>query len=284
MPELFARKPKTAEPVIVDHVAETKSFTPGIASVNIIPGSLLEEYKVNDVRKKFIASGIALVTALLGIYGAGTILQKGTDSNIEATTAQITQVQNDASQLSGYQTYFKLVDQKRAALSGVMTNDTKVGDIIDSIQNAATASGVSLSSISISIAGSDAAATGAASACPSPDPFKSTATAGCITFEGTASDRQGIDTFVSNLSGVPGFVDAYIPSSTTSGGEEGSQPSANVSGSVGFTVEFYSQKYSGLSIPLATALTGEQTTDETASSDTSNGETPVDDVTATDGE
>lgn len=253
MGELFKRK--KGDEVVVDHVAEARSFKPLAPSVNIIPPKVVEQHKVDTVRKTSGFVGAVLATALVAIFAYGTYANSGVDEELSTIMQATTQTQAEAAKLSPYKAFYREVELKRESLHAALVGDTKVGEIFSAVTAAAAQNGVSLSSVNISLYDPKTGASTGSGSCPSPDPFVSVPTAGCVDFSGEAPSRQAIAAFVKALNNTPGFVNGYVPSSSQSGSESGD--SASVTGSVGYTADFYSTRHEGLNIDLSTALGGD---------------------------
>ena len=242
---------KKPAPVVIDtsnHEMEARMFTPSTPSVNIIPRSVLNEYEVSALGTRLIAVATIIVVGFASLYAWGVMQTSANDSTLTRVADQTATTQEETASLAGFQSYFNDVENKRSDLLAVLSVDVRMGDIFRAISDAATQNGVTITSMSLAVT-STSATDEATASCPTPDPFGSTGGAGCVTFDGRAGSREAIDAFVNALNEIPGFANAYVPSSSVS--EEGS----SVSGSVSFNSEFYSQRYDALGIPLETAIT-----------------------------
>lgn len=256
MPELFKKKPQSntinqGARTDAEVINMARAFIPGKPGVNILPRSVTDEYKVESMRTRFIAGGAALLVAFGGLFGASAVFHFDQNPDLDNVLAQTEDINTQSQALGKYQTFYTSVDRKRQDLGALLTTDINHGDLLSTIQNAASQSGVSLTSLTVSAPTSAGAApTGTASTCPSPDPFATVATVGCISFAGVAGDRESIGRFVDTLNATPGLVNAYVPTTTVGEGEGGSARS-QVSGTVSFTQELYTGKYNSLTLPLS---------------------------------
>lgn len=263
MADLFSRKKKDApaepEPL--------QQFVPKPAAVNIIPRGVLSGYKVKAVRTRFVAAAIFLVLILGGVYGANIFLRFGEDERLENLLAQAETVRNDAAKLTPYQIFYNDVERKRNEIGEQMATDVAHGEIFEAIHQIANQNGVNLTSVSLNVSGG-----GSKASCPSPDPWNSADTIGCISFEGRTGDRANIAAFVNALNGTEGFVNAYVPSSSVSTSKDASGSVSSVSGTVSFASDFFTGRFSHLTLPLNTVLSGDTSGEgEEPSTDGENG-------------
>jgi hypothetical protein len=255
--------------------AKTKQFQVRTPAVNIIPRSVLQEYRVAAVRNKLIAAVVVMVVALVALFAFGQSLQSKGNAELEALESQILDAESKTQSLAAYQTYYNAIDMKRQELGKQLVNDVNVGDAISLVNQSAIESNISLDTVSVSLSG---AADQGVATCPSPDPFSTSASAGCISFSGSTSTRDDIGRFVESLDAIPGFDNAYIPSSTIGETGDGGPTTSAVTGTVSFNAELYSQKYNNLTLPLTSILSPVTDTEAPAEADTA--ETPAESIEA----
>lgn len=248
--EIGGKKENVQVPEQIDHRAEVREFRTTTPSLNIIPPQVINSYAITGIRNNFLVAAVIIVLGLGGVFGYGFYLDGQSNADLEALQTETTQLQTEAANLASYGQFYNAVGEKRTSLGIVMNGEVDTHAIYNSVYEVATQNGVKLSSVSITIAGQD---NDGVVSCPTPDPFGSSAGLGCVSFEGTAGNRSAIDAFVNSLNQVPGFANAYVPSSSSS--ETGS----SVSGSVLFNEQFRTERWSDHTLPLETILQGDGT-------------------------
>lgn len=248
--EIGGKKESALVPEQIDHRAEVREFRTTTPSLNIIPPQVINSYAVTSLRNNFIVAAVIIALGLGGVFGYGFYLDGQSNADLEALQTETTQLQTEAANLAPYGQFYTAVGEKRTSLGTMMNGEVDTYAIYNSVYEVATQNGIKLSSVSITIAGQD---NDGAVSCPTPDPFGSSAGLGCVSFEGTAGNRSTIDSFVNSLNQVPGFANAYVPSSSAT--ETGS----SVSGSVLFNEQFRTERWADYTLPLETILQGDGT-------------------------
>lgn len=271
MPNLFKKEDKTemARNYEKKLMSVGKGFVTKTPSVNIMPAYVLEDYRVIALKSRFIISLLVVLILLGSLFSLGVILHPERNPETDKLLSQASEMNEQAKLLTGYQAFYNSVDQKRQELGTLLVSDIDAGLILSTIQTSATNSGVSLSSVTINAPKVDATGivTNSTSNCPSPDPFGSVSSVGCISFSGIADSRESIARFLEELNATPGFTNAYVPTTTVGDGSDGTTQS-QVSGTVSFTQELYTNAYANLSLPLSAVLNGSDTTQQDNSSTT----------------
>lgn len=239
-----------------DPVEEAKGFKLGTAGVDLIPPTVLDKYADITLRNRFLAAGLVVLLGFGGYYGYSKFTAGNTAEELAALEEQTSTIQDETRSFAGYETFYKEVDSKRTTLGSLLNTDVDTGAIIEAVRNAAANAGISLSTVNVTVAGAAAESkTADTASCASPDPFGEVQSAGCITFEATANDRLGVASFIIELNNTEGFVNAYIPSTSTSSQTEGQMSTTSASGSVAFTDFFYLSRFDDISTPLPDAIT-----------------------------
>lgn len=249
---------------------ELAVFVASPPNLNLIPEQVLAYYGILQIRNKILAVVAIIALVFVGFYGYNKFNVNDVQSQIDELGKQTATVQSQTQALMPFQQFYKGVNDARLELAEYTKNDTDTGAIMAAVDSAASAAGVKLSNVSVNVTGTDSETT-QSTTCPSPDPFGSYSSSGCIMFEGNAPDRQSVAVFAANLSQTPGFQNAYIPN--TSIGETG----ARVQGSVSFTAEFLTQRYSNLGVDLSQSQNslGIPTTEEQLTNEGTQSEQPV---------
>lgn len=250
MRDIFKRKSKEALVDVIEEgnpQSENINFSPAVASVNVIPVPVLNYYKVLQVRNRAVAAAVVIALCFAGLFVYFSLSDNATNVEIADIEARTQGIQNQASELSGYQKFYDEVTSARKDMGQRLANHTDVGKIMGDVISAANSSGVTLDSVSLTASNSEGG--GGLSICPSPDPFGSYSSAGCVNFDGYAGSRAEIASFTDALNAVEGLKNAYIPSSAVTETEDKGARAA-VSGSVAFTSHYYTSRYSDLSINI----------------------------------
>ncbi len=197
----------------VDH----PPFVPTLPRVNLLPSSVPEFFTLRRVRRAFIAITVLMVIA----FGAVWYLQ---NSQIADAQARLDQAQADnaavAARVSALAPIKEMYDQITAeqdivatALAADPRASTVIARLVKAGGVAAGASGVEFTSIAVEYRGIPESGA-VLNPCQNPDPFSSDITIGCVTFSGTAANRDQISAMLTAMAGDPLFIGPFVNNST----------------------------------------------------------------------
>lgn len=254
-------KPAKGAPVESQEVFKLapSSWVKTIPEVNAIPTQILEKYENVSLIKKFSKIGAAIVVVGVLVFGYSTYANM-------THSQKLTEIQNEAGTVSQqiqavnpFQTFKSNVNSKMTTLSSYLNTDVDTGRIISTMNNLAAANGITLDGVTLSITASDASADGAAPVtgtgdCPTTDPFSSSPSIGCISFNGSQPDDAALKAFFDGLTNSEGISDVFVGNVSYSEGENGEAGSNSFQGSASFTDAFYSLKYGHLAAGIDSIL------------------------------
>ena len=266
-----------------DELFRVDTFVKDQPRVDALPSFVIKEYEAASAYK-----GVWALLALLMLLGAGSFLAVGffsvsNQDKIDDLTAQNTSLQEQATALTPYNTYFLEVDAKREAIYNKFSVDVNYAEIFNGLRAPAAAN---------SIEGMNYSAYPQTGQCYTEDPFTPTTDVGCITFNAeTLRNWEAVHSFSDDLNATTGFSNVYFPVITLSDETDGK---TTFEGYAGFTQEMFNNKFAPLSVPLFEMLTSDselvfgQTTFNDGATDgteaTTDGTEAATDGTATEGE
>lgn len=231
---------------------EREVFNAKTPAVNIIPANVLNHYGILKIRDKFLIGILILALLFAGFFVLNLVSKSDTQSKINELNETTSSTQQAAQQLVGFQKFYDGVASARETMTEYTMFHIDSGAIMTKIMDAAAQSGVVLDNVNISVTsnaqGQDTSGT---AACSSPDPFNSYSAAGCITFTGNAPNGGSVTQLVNALNATAGLQNAYVPSYTTSDDNVG------VDGSVAFSSEFFTDRYSDLTLDMSSIGSGD---------------------------
>ncbi len=197
----------------VDH----PPFVPTLPRVNLLPSSVPEFFTLRRVRRAFIAITVLLVIA----FGAVWYLQ---NSQIADAQARLDQAQADnaavAARVSALAPIKEMYDQITAeqgivatALAAEPRASTVIARLVKAGGVAAGVAGVEFTSIAVEYRGIPESGA-VLNPCQNPDPFSSDITIGCVTFSGTAANRDQISAMLTAMARDPLFIGPFVNNST----------------------------------------------------------------------
>lgn len=249
---LFQKKPKNTEEQAVVDPNNIPVYKPRLPEVNLLPANIKEEYVAKELGGKFKIATISVVAIFAILGGVSFVTSNMNQGKIDAITSETSQINAQVQQLAPYELYRTQVQTKRTQLGGAMGNDIDFKQLNNNFNAAAASSGFEVRSIKIaSGGGADSTGTSGNGACVNPDPFSSATGTGCITF-GLAGNGNLANFFLELNKEGRGFINAYVPKANL--GSASGETEKLVEGTVGFTDQYFSKKYSNLSAPIDTVL------------------------------
>lgn len=231
------------------------NFIPVLPEVNMLPESVKETYAAEDLRKRFMIGGAALVLAFAGLWGVSLVTAGINQAKVDEIASSTASYQSEISTLAPYSAYRTQIESKRTDLASKMGTDIDVATVNNRFTAAARSAGYDINSVSLTISGADGAASGS---CVNPDPFTPASGIGCLNFSLKDNGGGSMTKFFAAVNTKDsGFVNAYIPKALAGGG--GPEGGATIEGSVSITQAFYTNKYESLTLPLDTILDQAQT-------------------------
>lgn len=198
-----------------------KPFVPTLPIVNLLSPEVQEAVEQARLKRLFVglASGLVAMVVAVWILQAGVIAV----ANRHVKEAQHAHDQLAAKQqaLAPVQTYYGQIDANRFTIQKTMADEVLTSQVIGALEQI-TPNDVHLSSVAINLPTSTAATGGAAATtpgatgnvCPSQDPYNGSASAGCLTVDGTAGSREVLSQWLDKIDADPSFTVAFIPSTT----------------------------------------------------------------------
>lgn len=188
------------------------AYTPAPARVNLIPAAALERAAAARGRKTGTTIFVASLAGVGALFAGGALTSQQLNANIDELNAEKERI---GAEVAVYAPVTNVAAQTNA-LTETVNNQTAGevlhGEVLSLFVEAANKVG-SVRSVALS--------TGeGGSACQSVDPFNQRSLVGCVTFTVAASAGQAdAARLISALSANPVFVDAFIPTVSSSGSE-----------------------------------------------------------------
>lgn len=205
---------------------------PVLPRVNLLPKKVRVSIKIARIRKVAMGAALAvLLTSGLFWYSQGSTIAQAEQGVSDATEVnQDLQVQVNALAPIG-QLYAQLTNQQEFVESALASSPTGSAILTAFESAAASVSGKPLELNAISIVFNPIPEVGTElNACPNPDPFGTEISIGCITFTGTAPNRDAISQFLLELEADPLFIGPYINTSSVTVPGEGQKSQVSFSG------------------------------------------------------
>ena len=227
------------------------------ATVNLLSPWVFDQMRLHRLRRRFVVGGITLVVLLAVVWTGLRLDLRRADADLRGEEATASGLAGRLARLSPVKTYVDQVQHRRETVHGAAYDDVAFSRVLVGLREA-TPSGATISSVSVDLAASDgsAATTGATqtstgggatkkdpsrglhgSTCPGPDPFGTKVVVGCVTIEGSASDRETVGRLVIALGADKLFVEPFIDTTTTVDG------TVTFAGSVGLAPSVFSGRY-----------------------------------------
>lgn len=234
-----------------DEEVDHPPFVATLPRVNLLPATVPEFFLIRRIRRGLIAIGVLLAIAVGGVwYMQGNQI---TDAELRLAQAQAdsAKISAQVSALAPIKEMYDQITGEQNLVATTLASEPQASLVIARLADAGIAAQggggpVAFTSVAIEYRGIPEPGD-ELNPCPNPDPFASDITIGCITFSGTAGNREQVSTMLSIIADDGLFVGPYVNNSTVT------QATADVPGGVMFTGT------AGVSIEaLATPLTPEQ--------------------------
>lgn len=231
----------------VDH----PPFLPALPRVNLLPPSVPEYFLVRGIRRWFISIAVLLTIAFACVWYLQVNQIADAEGRLAQAQADSAKISAQVSALAPIKEMYDQITAEQSLVATTLASAPQASLVVARLADAGLAaqgSGGPVAFTSVAIEYRGIPEPGAElNPCPNPDPFSSDITIGCITFSGTASNREQVSAMLSIIAGDSLFVGPYVNNSTVT------QATADVPGGVMFTGT------AGVSIDaLAKALTPEQ--------------------------
>lgn len=231
----------------VDH----PPFVPALPRVNLVPPSVPEYFLLRRIRRRFIAIAVLLAITFAGVW----YLQGNQITDAEARLAQAqsesARISAQVSALAPIKEMYDQITAEQNLVATTLASAPQASLVVARLADAGLAAqggGGPVAFTSIAIEYRGVPEPGAEfNPCPNPDPFSSDITIGCITFSGTASNREQVSTMLSIVADDGLFVGPYVNNSTVTQSTAGDPGGVMFTGTAGVSID-----------ALATALTPEQ--------------------------
>lgn len=223
-----------------------KPFVASMATVNLLSPEALEVVELRRIRRLFVLIGIGVVAAIVVGYIAQAAVIASANHDREAEESRGQTLAGQLTALTPVKAYYGAIEQNQLTIQQTMSGEVLTSLVFEALQAFGERSDVSLSNTGLTVnsggGGAPAAAGAATSVCPNPDPFNpSSANAGCVTVDGTASSRAAIGEWIDTLQQNPMFADVFVPTATA-------DPSGKVTftATIGLSEEVYAHRYDDL--------------------------------------
>lgn len=239
-------------------------------SVNLLSGWVLEEIEVRTLRRRFALGSVAVLVAVVGVWGFESFSLRDVRTDLAAERATTTALQGRIEALAPVRTYVDGVRGRAVDVQTAMRTDVSFGRTLLALQDA-TPAGLEIEDLAVSLLPTDQELANATAqsvagttapppdgstpvvadeaedpesdftrglsgaACPGPDPFDTTPSIGCVTISGSAEDRDAVSALVEALSRETAFVEPFITTTTTDAAETGDGTGATAGASVTFS-------------------------------------------------
>jgi hypothetical protein len=228
----------------VDDGVDHPEFAATLPSVDLLPQAVRESIALHGVIRWF-----AVLLALIVLAGAGLwYLQGGRISEAEASLAQAQaekqSIDKKIADLAPIKEMYTQIRGQQELVNTTLAAQPKATEVLLHLYEVAKTStgpkGIQFSSASVMYGGIPKPGD-ESNLCPNPKPFTEGITVGCMTFEGSAIDRQHIAAFLTAMEADPMFVGPFVDSSTIalSGTGEGSRVA--FTGTTGVSVDALEQ-------------------------------------------
>ncbi len=226
-------------PVAREEDVEHPLFAHRLPRVNLLPASVPESFTLRRIRRIFIALALLLVVAVAAFW----YLQKGQIDEAEArlsiAQAESTAVTAKLEALAPIKQMHEQITSEQELVATTLASEPQAALVIERLVATGAAGGgapAEFTSIVIEYGGIPENGT-LLNPCPNPDPFSSEITIGCVTFSGTAADRDQVSAMLNAMAADPLFIGPYVSNSTISEASSGNPGGVTFTGSAGVSLD-----------------------------------------------
>lgn len=247
-------------------------------TVNLLSPWVLEAIQLRALRRRFAYGAVLMLMLVAAGWAYQQMSLKAVEKELAAEQDASLTLQQQISTMAPVQTYIEAVGQRSRDVESTMRAQVSFSQVLAALAVAAPR-GVTMSSVSVSLLpATDVPVDGAVvttpttgdlsgviraeataidpedatrglsgAGCPGPDPFVTEDSIGCMTIEGTATDRETVGRLVSALAAKGAFVEPFISATSTDAIDKGA---LTFSGTVGLTPEVFTGRYDDLGAAL----------------------------------
>lgn len=231
------------------------------ASVDLLSPWVHEQLRVHRWRTRLLAAGVALVLVIGGAWTYQRLALAGAAADLRGEEAVAGQLTREIAALAPVQGYLDGVERRARTVQQAMLSDVDFARVLRELAaSVPTGAGIDTLAVDLPAPAPEAAPALAAdgtitdparglgtTSCPGPDPFATLVVVGCLSFSGTAADREDVGRLVDALDRSSWFVEPFVTTTTTSDGS----PIA-FSGSVALDPKVFSARFDELGTELVT--------------------------------
>jgi hypothetical protein len=227
-----------------DERVEHPEFVPTLPKVDLLPQAVRESVALQGVIRWFL-----VLLALILIAGAGVwYLQANRIADAETSLARAQAekqvIDKKIAGLAPIKEMYNQIKGQQELVNSTLASQPKATEVLvhlyDVARGSAGPKGIQFSSASVMYGGIPKPGS-ESNLCPNPKPFTEGITVGCMTFEGSAVDREHIAAFLSAMEADPMFVGPFVDSSTIALGGTGEDGRVSFSGTTGVSVDALKQ-------------------------------------------
>lgn len=224
-------------------------FAPKLPQVNLLPHSVSESMAMARVRRWTVVAVAVVLIAAGGLWWLqGSTIEKA-EADLAAARQQNNTLQGQVAALAPVKQMYEQITRLQDVVTTTLAAQPQASLVIERlVQAGQQVTGSPIAMTSLDVAYAIPKPGDPLSQCPNPDPFGEQVTVGCLTFSGTAVDRDQVSQFLRILEADPLFIGPYVTSTTATeiqSGARGNRTQSVVAftGSTGVGVE-------GLQTPL----------------------------------
>ena len=236
-----------------DTPIERPPFTPTLPQVNLLPHSVIESMAMARIRKWAVVAVVVVLLAAGGLWWLQGSTIDNAQKDLTAAKQQNVTLQAQVEALAPVNQMYEQITRLQEVVTTTLAAQPLASVVMDRLVQAGqqvTGKPILMTNLDVTYAVPKPG--DPLSQCPNPDPFGEELTVGCLTFSGTAVDRDQVSQFLRLLEADPLFVGPYVTSTTATeiqSGPKGNKTESVVAftGSTGIAVD-----------ALETPLTAEQ--------------------------
>lgn len=217
--------------------APTGPFTPTGAQVNLLPAEVVELVAVQALKRRLVIVAVAMIGLFAALYVGQFARITAANNDLAEANAKSATLSRQLADLASVKRFYADVENNQKTIMTTMQNEVLYSKVLSSLTKV-TPNGIRLTNVNIASVGATAPGEAAGTPCPGPDPFNPVASVGCVTITGTASSRDAIGTFLTNVDRDDFFASPYV--SATTADDKGQ---VSFSATVGLTDRVYPHRY-----------------------------------------
>lgn len=226
-----------------DDATDHPAFQPTLPQVNLLPAAIKDAITAGKMRRWFIVGAVVLAAVVAGVWLLQTTKITTAQDTLVQAQAENAQLKASMGELTGVKEMYGQITRLQDLVTTTMASQPQSAVVLQQFAAAGVAAAggakpITFDTIEVAYTGIPRDPT-LLNPCPNPDPFAKEATIGCVTFSGTAVERQQVSDLLRALQADPLFIGPFVPTISMVPGDKsaGTTDSVAFSGSTGVSLE-----------------------------------------------